>query len=198
MYQDLKKLYWWPNKKAEIATYVSKCLTCAKVKAECQKPSGLLVQPVIPVWKWVNITMDFITKLPKTSTSQDTIKIIVDRLTKSAHFLPIKETDSMENLTRQYLKEVVSRRRVPVSIISDRDSKFTSQFWKSLNKALVITLVSKLHRLKLSTAKNVDHLFVGLRQKSYADRRRNPLEFEVGDKVMLKVSPWKGVLRFGK
>ncbi|GJU72350.1 retrotransposon protein, putative, ty3-gypsy subclass [Tanacetum coccineum] len=94
MYQDLKKLYWWPNMKAEIATYVSKCLTCAKVKAEYQKPSGLLVQPVIP------------------------------------------ETDSMEKLTRQYLKEVVSRHGVPVLIISDRDSKFTSYFWKSLNEAL--------------------------------------------------------------
>ncbi|GKB66311.1 reverse transcriptase domain-containing protein [Tanacetum coccineum] len=68
MYQDLKKLYWWPNMKAEIATYFSKCLTYAKVKAEYQKPSGLLVQLVIPVWKWENITMDFVTKLPKTST----------------------------------------------------------------------------------------------------------------------------------
>ncbi|GJX54891.1 putative reverse transcriptase domain-containing protein [Tanacetum coccineum] len=136
MYQDLKKLYWWPNMKAEIATYVSKCLTCAKVKAECQKPSGLLVQPVIPVWKWENITMDFVTKLPKTSTGQDTIWVIIDRLTKSAHFLPMKETDSMEKLTRQYLKEVVSRHGVPVLIISDRDSKFTSHLWKSLNKAL--------------------------------------------------------------
>nr|GEY79195.1 hypothetical protein [Tanacetum cinerariifolium] len=109
MYQDLKKLYWWPNMKAEIATYVSKCLTCAKVKAEFQKPFGLLVQPVIPVWKWENITMDFVTKLPRTSTGQDAIWVIVDRLTKSAHFLPMKETDSVENLTRQYLKEVVSR-----------------------------------------------------------------------------------------
>ncbi|GKB40736.1 reverse transcriptase domain-containing protein [Tanacetum coccineum] len=136
MYQDLKKLYWWPNMKAEIATYVSKCLTCAKVKAEYQKPSGLLVQPVIPVWKWENITMDFVTKLPKTSSGQDTIWVIVDRLTKSAHFLPMKETDSMEKLTRQYLKEVVSRHGVPVLIISDRDSKFTSHFWKSLNEAL--------------------------------------------------------------
>nr|GEZ44102.1 putative reverse transcriptase domain-containing protein [Tanacetum cinerariifolium] len=109
MYQDLKKLYWWPNMKAKIATYVSKCLTCAKVKAKCQKPSGLLVQPVIPVWKWENITMDFVTKLPKTSSGQDTIWVVVDRLTKSVHFLPMKETDSMEKLTRQYLKEVVSR-----------------------------------------------------------------------------------------
>ncbi|GKB93577.1 putative reverse transcriptase domain-containing protein [Tanacetum coccineum] len=131
MYQDLKKLYWWPNMKAEIATYVNKCLTCAKVNAEYQKPSGLLVQPVIPVWKWENITMDFVTKLPKTS-----IWVIVDRLTKSAHFLPMKETDSMEKLTRQYLKEVVSRHRMPVLIISDRDSRFTSHFCKSLNEAL--------------------------------------------------------------
>ncbi|GJU57432.1 putative reverse transcriptase domain-containing protein [Tanacetum coccineum] len=94
MYQDLKKLYWWPNMKAEIATYISKCLTCARVKAECQKPSDLLVQPVIP------------------------------------------ETDSMEKLTRQYLKEVVSRHGVPILIIFDQDSKFTSHFWQSLNKAL--------------------------------------------------------------
>ncbi|GKB72946.1 putative reverse transcriptase domain-containing protein [Tanacetum coccineum] len=114
MYQDLKKLYWWPNMKAEIATYVSTCLTCAKVKAEFQKPSGLLVQPVIPVWKWENITMDFVTKLPKTSTGQDAIWVIFDRLTKSAHFLPMKETDSMEKLTRQCLKEVVSRHGVTV------------------------------------------------------------------------------------
>ncbi|GJW13970.1 putative reverse transcriptase domain-containing protein [Tanacetum coccineum] len=121
MYQDLKKLYWWPNMKAEIATYVSKCMTCAKVKAEYQKPSGLLVQPIIPIWKWENITMDFVTKLPKTTSGQDTIWVIVDRLTKSAHFLPMKETDTMEKLTRQYLKEVVSRHGVPVLIISDRD-----------------------------------------------------------------------------
>ncbi|GJT94508.1 putative reverse transcriptase domain-containing protein, partial [Tanacetum coccineum] len=134
MYHDLKKLYWWPNIKAEIATYVSKCLTCVKVKAEYQKPSGFLVQPEIPQWKWENITMDFITKLPKTSTGQDTIWVIVDRLTKSAHFLPMKETDSMEKLTRQYLKEVFSRHGVPVSIISDRDSRFTSHFWQSLQK----------------------------------------------------------------
>ncbi|GKD12019.1 putative reverse transcriptase domain-containing protein [Tanacetum coccineum] len=107
MYQDLKKLYWWPNMKAEIATY-----------------------------KWENIAMDFVTKLPKTSTGQDAIWVIVDRLTKSAHFLPMKETDSMERLTRQYLKEVVSRHRVSVSIISDRDIKFRSHFWQSLNKAL--------------------------------------------------------------
>ncbi|GJV54802.1 putative reverse transcriptase domain-containing protein [Tanacetum coccineum] len=100
MYQDLKKLYWWPNMKAEIATYVSKCLTCAKVKIEYQKPSGLLVQPEIPQWKWENITMDFVTKLPKTATGQDTICVIIDHLTKSAHFLPMQEDDTLDKLTR--------------------------------------------------------------------------------------------------
>nr|GEX47178.1 reverse transcriptase domain-containing protein [Tanacetum cinerariifolium] len=114
----------------------NKCLTCAKFKAECQKPSGLLVQPVIPVWKWENITMDFVTKLPKMTTSQDAIWVIVDRLTKFAYFLPMKETDLIEKLMRQYLKEVISRHGVPVLIIFDRDSKFTSHFWQSLNKAL--------------------------------------------------------------
>ncbi|GKA38274.1 putative reverse transcriptase domain-containing protein [Tanacetum coccineum] len=136
MYHDLKKLYWWPNMKAEIATYVSKCLTYAKVKAEHQKPSRLLVQLEIPQWKWEISTMDFVTKLPKTSSGHDTIWVFVDRLTKSAYFLPIKETDSMEKLMSLYLKEVVSRHGVSVSIISDRDSKFTSHFWQSLHKAL--------------------------------------------------------------
>ncbi|GKB43601.1 putative reverse transcriptase domain-containing protein [Tanacetum coccineum] len=108
MYQDLTKLYWWPNIKADIATY----------------------------WKWENITIDFVTKFLKTATGQDTIWVIVNRLTKSAHFLPMREDDSMEKLTRQYLKEVVSRHGVPVLIISDRDGRFASHFWRSLHKAL--------------------------------------------------------------
>ncbi|GJS04119.1 putative reverse transcriptase domain-containing protein [Tanacetum coccineum] len=138
MYQDLKKLYWWPNMKAHIATYVSKCLTCAKVKAEHQKPSGLLQQPEIPEWKWEKITMDFVSGLSRTPSSHDTIWVIVDRLTNSAHFLPMKKIDSMEKLTQQYLKEIVCRHGVPVSIISDRDSRFASGFWRSLQNALGI------------------------------------------------------------
>ncbi|GKC32519.1 putative reverse transcriptase domain-containing protein [Tanacetum coccineum] len=105
MYQDLKKLYWWPNMKADIATYVSKCLTCAKVKVEHQRPSGLLQQPEIPEWKWERITMDFVTGLPRTSSGYDSIWVIVDRLTKSAHFLPMKKTDSMEKLTQLFRLE---------------------------------------------------------------------------------------------
>ncbi|GJX05993.1 putative reverse transcriptase domain-containing protein [Tanacetum coccineum] len=112
MYHDLKELYWWPNMKADIATYISKCLTCSKVKAECQKPSGLLQQPEIPVWKWERITMDFVTKLPKTPSGYDAIWVIVDRLTKSAHFIPIRETYSMDKLTKLYIKEIVSRHGV--------------------------------------------------------------------------------------
>ncbi|GJY45734.1 putative reverse transcriptase domain-containing protein [Tanacetum coccineum] len=252
IYQDLKKLYWWPNMKAKIATYVSKCMTCAKSKAEYQKLSGLLVQPKIPEWKWENITMDFVTKLPKTASGQNMIWVIVDRLTKFAHFLPAKENDSMEKLTRQYLKEVVLRHGVPVLIISDRDGRFVSQFWQSLQEAFgtqlymsttyhpetdgqsertIQTLEDMLRACAIDFEKGWDrhlpliefsynnsyhtsikaapfealygrksrHLFSSRdRQKRYADRRRKPLEFQVGDKVMLKVSPWKGVIRFGK
>nr|GEU59857.1 reverse transcriptase domain-containing protein [Tanacetum cinerariifolium] len=103
---------------------------------QCQKPSGLLVQPEITMWKWERITMDFITKLPKTSNGHDTILVIVDRLTKSAHFIPTQATYSMETLTRLYIKEIVSRHGVPISIILDRDSYFTSRFWQSLQNAL--------------------------------------------------------------
>nr|GFB27601.1 putative reverse transcriptase domain-containing protein [Tanacetum cinerariifolium] len=128
MYQDMKKLYWWPNMKVDIATYVSKCLTCAKVKAEHQRPSGLLVQLKIPEWKWNNITMDFVTKLPKSSQGYNTIWVIVDRLTKSAIFTPIRETDPMDKLARIYLKEVVTRHGIAISIISDRDPRYVGPF----------------------------------------------------------------------
>nr|GEZ89184.1 hypothetical protein [Tanacetum cinerariifolium] len=128
MYQDVKKLYWWPNMKADIATYVSKYLTCARVKAEHQRPSGLLVQPAIPEWKWDNIIMDFITKLPKSSHGFDTIWVIMDRLTKSDHLLPIRENDPLDKLARLYLNRIVARHGIPVSIICDRDGRFTSNF----------------------------------------------------------------------
>nr|GEZ63496.1 putative reverse transcriptase domain-containing protein [Tanacetum cinerariifolium] len=144
---DMKKLYWWPNMKANIATYVSKCLTCARVKAEHQRPSGLLVLPVIPEWKSDNIMMDFTTKLPKSSQGFDTIWVIVDRLTKSAHFLPIRENDPLDKLARLYLNKIVARHGIPVSIICDRDGRFTSNFWRSFQKALgtVISMSTAYH-----------------------------------------------------
>nr|GEY93786.1 putative reverse transcriptase domain-containing protein [Tanacetum cinerariifolium] len=139
MYQDMKLLYWWPNMKADIATYFSKCLTCLKVKAEHQKPSGLLVQTKIPQWKWDNITMDFVTKLPKAQSGNDTIWVVVDRLTKSTHFLPMKETNPMDKLARLYLKEVVTRHGILVSIICDRDpSERTIQTLEDMLCACVI------------------------------------------------------------
>ncbi|GKA31348.1 putative reverse transcriptase domain-containing protein [Tanacetum coccineum] len=126
--------------KAEIATYVSKCLTCARVKTEHQRPSGLLVQPEIPQWKWDNVTMDFVTKPPKSSQGHNTICVVIDRLTKSAIFTPMKEIDFMERLVRMYLKEVVTVHGIPVSIIYDRDPRFASNFWRSLQKALGTSL----------------------------------------------------------
>nr|GEW74064.1 reverse transcriptase domain-containing protein [Tanacetum cinerariifolium] len=105
-----------------------------------QKPSGLLVQPEIPMWKWERITIDFVSKLPKTSSEHDTIWVIVDRLTKSAHFIPTRALDSMETLIILYIKEIISRHGVPISIISDHDSHFTSTFWQSLQNALGIQL----------------------------------------------------------
>ncbi|GJT87256.1 putative reverse transcriptase domain-containing protein [Tanacetum coccineum] len=140
MYQDMKKLYWWPNMKADIATYVSKCLTYAKVKAEYQRPSGFLVQPAIPEWKWDNITMDFITKLPKSSQGFNTIWVIVDRLTKSTHFLPIRKNDPLDKLERLYMNKIVARHGIPISIICDRNGSFTSNFWRSFQKALCTDL----------------------------------------------------------
>ncbi|GKB41799.1 putative reverse transcriptase domain-containing protein [Tanacetum coccineum] len=133
-----KRSYIVARMKAGHATYVSKCMTCAKVKGpKHQRPSGLLVTgPKIPEWKWDNITMDFITKLPKSSQGYDTIWVIVDRLTKSAIFVPMMETDPMEKLARMYLKEVVTRHEIPVSIICDRNLRFASNFWRSLKKAL--------------------------------------------------------------
>nr|GFB45523.1 putative reverse transcriptase domain-containing protein [Tanacetum cinerariifolium] len=126
--------------KADIATYVRKCLTCAMVKVEHQRPSRLLVQPKIPVWKWDNITMDFFIKLPKSPQGYDTIWVIIDRLTKSAIFAPMRETNLLEKLEKLYLREVVARHGIPVSIICDHDPRFASRFWKTLQKALGTSL----------------------------------------------------------
>ncbi|GKA43699.1 putative reverse transcriptase domain-containing protein [Tanacetum coccineum] len=240
MYQDMKKLYWWPNIKANITTYVRKCLTCAKVKAKHQRPSGLLVQPA--QWKWDNITMDFVMKLSKSSQSYDTIWVM-------------RETDPMDKLARMYLKELVMRHVIPLSIICDCDPRFASNFWRSLQNALgtsldmstayhpqtdgqsertIQTLEDMLCTCAIDFGKGwVNHLplvefsynnsyhdsikaapFEAL----YGRKCRSPVcwaevgevqltgpeivqettEKIVGDKVMLKVLPWKGVIHFGK
>ena len=115
--------------KREIASDVERCLTCRMVKAEHQRPHGKLQPLEIPMWKWEQITMDFITKLLRTAKGLDAIWVIVDRLTKSAHFLAIRESSSAEKLADVYVPEIVSRHGVLVSIVSDRDVRFTSRFW---------------------------------------------------------------------
>nr|GEX02066.1 reverse transcriptase domain-containing protein [Tanacetum cinerariifolium] len=247
MYQDMKKLYWWPIIKADIVTYD-------------------------------NITMDFITKLPKSSQGFDTIWVIVDRLTKSAQFLPIRENDPLDKLARLYLNRIVARHGIAVSIICDRDGRFTSNFWKSFQKALGTNLsMSTAYHPKTDgqserTIQTLEYMLCACvidfgkgwikhfslaefsynnsyhvsikaapyeapygrkcrspvcwaevgkaqltgpeliqettekivlikqriqaaqdRQNNYADLRRKPMEFEVGDRVMLKVSPLKGL-----
>nr|GEV38300.1 putative reverse transcriptase domain-containing protein [Tanacetum cinerariifolium] len=175
----------------DIAMYVSKCLTYLKVKAEHQRPSGLLQQPEILEWKWERIAMDFMTELPITNSGHDTIWVIMDRLTKSAHFLPMRKDYKMDRLAR----------------------RFTSRFWQSIQEALGTRLdMSTAHHpqtdgqrpeLVQETTEKISQIKDRVkaardRQKSYADKRRKPLEFSVCDYVLFKVSPWKGVVCFGK
>lgn len=283
MYRDLKRHFWWSGMKLAIATYVSKCLTCQQVKIEHQRPGGMLQPLPIPTWKWDEISMDFIVGLPRSKTGHDSIWVIVDRLTKYAHFIPVKTTYTTDKLAHLYIENIVALHGVPSSIVSYRDSHFTSKFWNSFQKALgsELRLSTAFHpqtdgqtervnqvledmlrervldfkgswedNLKLiefSYNKNY-HSSIGMepfealygrpghspvcwaevgdnslyepeivqettekvtlirerlqttqsRQKSYADQKRRHVEFNIGDHVLLKVSPMKGVMRFGK
>ena len=133
MYMDLRRMFWWNGIKRDIAQFVSKCHTCQRVKAEHQSPAGLLQPLLIPEWKWEEIGMDFITGLSKNKKDKDLIWVIVDRLTKSAHFLAVKQTDSSAKLVGDYVQEIVSKHGVPKRIVSDRGSVFTSTFWRKLH-----------------------------------------------------------------
>jgi hypothetical protein len=136
MYRDLKGTFWWNNMKREIAGYVAQCLVCQQVKIEHQRPGGLLQPIPIPEWKWEHVSMDFVTGFPRTSSGNDSNWVIVDRLTKSAHFLAIKVGLSLERLEKLYVNEIVRLHGVPVTIVSDRDRRFISQFWKKLHMAM--------------------------------------------------------------
>ncbi|KAA0051522.1 ty3-gypsy retrotransposon protein [Cucumis melo var. makuwa] len=281
MYQDLKRVYWWRNMKREVAEFVSRCLVCQQVKAPRQKPAGLLQPLSIPEWKWENVSMDFITGLPRTLRGFTVIWVVVNRLTKSAHFVPGKSTYTASKWAQLYMSEIVRLHGVPVSIVSDRDARFTSKFWRGLQTAMGTRLDfstafhpqtdgqterlnqvledmlracalefpgswdSHLHLMEFAY-NNSYQATIGMtpfealygkccrspvywgevgeqrlmgpelvqstneaiqkirscmhtaqnRQKSYADVRRKDLEFEVGDKVFLKVAPMRGVLRF--
>nr|GEW03232.1 putative reverse transcriptase domain-containing protein [Tanacetum cinerariifolium] len=171
MYQGLKLLYWWPNMKADIAIYVSKCLTCAKVKAEHQKPFGLLQQPEIPVWKWERITMDFVSGLPKMPSSEvrDSQLIGLELIRDTTEKIVQIKNRLLAARSRQ--KSYIDKRAKPLEF-----------------KVGDMVLLKIKNRLLAARS----------RQKSYADKRAKPLEIEVGEMVLLKVSPWKGVVRFGK
>ncbi|GJS11440.1 retrotransposon protein, putative, ty3-gypsy subclass [Tanacetum coccineum] len=204
-----------------------------KVKIEHQRASGLLQPLEIPMWKWDEISMDFVTGLPTTQKRHDAIWVVVDRLTKSAHFLPIRKNYGISKLAEIFRQEIVRLHGTPTSIVSDRDPKFTSRFWKGLQKAWGTRLnchvsfkasPSKLlygrkYRAPIFLDEVGERLIEGpelieitnekvvvakeklkearSRQKSYADKHRRDLEFQVGDRVFLKVSPFRGVKRFG-
>ncbi|KAG8473291.1 hypothetical protein CXB51_035413 [Gossypium anomalum] len=283
MYCDLKRMYWWPGMKREICEFVAKCLICQQVKAEHQVPTGLLQPIMIPEWKWEHITMDFVSGLPVTPKKKESIWVIVDRLTKSAHFIPVRSNFSLDKLAELYISEIVRLHGVSVSIISDRDPRFTSRFWNKLQEALgtklnfstafhpqtdgqserVIQILEDMLRCcvpefggswerylplvefaynnsyqtsiemapfealygrkcrtPLYWSELSEQKLMGVdltreteekvriirdclkaasdRQKSYADLKRRDIEFNVGDRIFLKVSPWKKVLRFGR
>jgi hypothetical protein len=140
MYQDLKKIYWWSGMKWDIAEYIARCATCQQVKAEHQQLAGPLQPLSISKWKWDQIAMDFVVGLPRVPSGQDAIWVIVDRLTKSAHFVPYKMNDSMQKMAELYIQEIVRLHGVPVSITSDRDPRFTSKFWRGLQEAMGMKL----------------------------------------------------------
>ncbi|GAB2236277.1 hypothetical protein Droror1_Dr00028206, partial [Drosera rotundifolia] len=283
MYRDVREHFWWNGMKKSIAEFVARCLVCQQVKIEHQKPAGLLQPLPIPEWKWEHVTMDFVTGLPLTQRGHDGIWVVVDRLTKSAHFLAVNMTYSTDQLADLYIREVVRLHGAPVSIISDRETRFSSQYWQSLQEAFgtrlnmstayhpqtdgqsertIQTLEDMLRACTLEwkdswdshlplvefAYNNSTHSSTGVapyealygrrcrtpicwyevgerqllgpelveetskkiatirrslltaqsRQRSYADPRRRKVEFQVGDHVFLRVSPWKGVIRFGK
>ncbi|GKB35456.1 putative reverse transcriptase domain-containing protein [Tanacetum coccineum] len=191
------KIRYHPSKANVVADALSRK---ERVKAEHQRPSGLLQQPEIPIWKWEGIAMDFVTKFPRASSRHDTIWVIVDRLTKSAYFLPMRKDYKMERLSRLYLNEIVTRHGVSISIISDRDSRFTSRFWQSMQETLGTRLDMREGQLigpelVQETTEKISQIKDRLkathdRQKSYVNKKRKPLEFSVGPfEIVEKVGP---------
>jgi hypothetical protein len=282
MYQDLKQHYWWTKMKIEIARYVARCDTCRRVKAIHMKTARPLQSLPIPTWKWEDLSMDFIVGLPKTAKGFDSIWVIIDRLTKIAHFLPVKKKYTMVAYAELYIARIVNLHGVPKTIVSDRRPQFVSKFWEELHKSLGTKLLhsSAYHPQTSGQNERVNQILEDMlracvlefpqkwddclplaefsynnnyqesikmapfqalygrrcrtplnwsepgerwyfrpdlvketeakvqrirhhlkeaqaRQKSCADKRRRPFYFQVKDYVYLKVSPMKGVNRFG-
>ncbi|KAA0043118.1 ty3-gypsy retrotransposon protein [Cucumis melo var. makuwa] len=228
MYQDLKRVYWWRNMKREVAEFVSKCLVCQQVKAPTQKPTSLLQPLSIPEWKWENVSMDFITGLPRTLRGFTVIWVVVDRLTTSAHFVPDArftskfwrglqtamgtrldfsttfhpQTDGQTERLNQVLEDMLRAYRATIGM-----APFAALYGKCCRSPVCWGEVGEQRlmgpELVQSTKEEIQKIRSRMRtarsrQKSYADVRRKDLEFDVGDKVFLKVAPMRGVLRFEK
>jgi hypothetical protein len=130
MYQDLKRNFWWSNIKVDIAKYVAECDTCHQMKASHLKSAGVLQPLSIPMWKWDDINMDFIVGLPLTARKKDSIWVIVDRLTKTAHFIAVHTTYSVQQYAELYMDQIVRLHGIPKTIISDRGTQFVARFWE--------------------------------------------------------------------
>jgi hypothetical protein len=141
MYQELRPRYWWTKMKKEIASYVARCDTYCRVKAIHMRSIGLLQPFSIPSWKWDDISMDFITGLLTTQKGHDSIWVIVDRLTKTAHFLPDKTDYRPPQYAEKYIAEIVRLHSIPKTIVSDRGSQFTAHFWEHLHNGLGTSLI---------------------------------------------------------
>ena len=136
MYLDLKEKYWWYGLKRDVAEYVAICDTCQRVKAEYQRLAGLLQPMKIPEWKWEEVDMNFIVGLPRTQKGYDSIWMIVDRLTKVAHFIPVKTHYKGPKLPQLYIEKIVCLHGVPKKIVSDRGIQFMSHFWQQVHISL--------------------------------------------------------------
>ncbi|WVZ76756.1 hypothetical protein U9M48_024698 [Paspalum notatum var. saurae] len=247
MYQDLKQRFWWTRMKREIAKYVSECHVCKRVKADHLKPAGMLHPLNIPAWKWEDIHMDFVVGLPRTQKGYDSIWVIIDRFTKSAHFIPVKtsytaaatyadyevsrhkvdprlavppSTSGQVERVNQILEDMLRARVLTYStkwdeclpLASLHITTATKRAWRWLLSRLVWEEVQNTSEpVELRRASYLRARFGNTsrraseenlkrarsRQKSYSDRRRRPLVFKEGDHVYLRVSPMKGVHRFG-
>ena len=141
MYQDLKQRFWWTRMKREVAKYVSECDIYRRVKASHLRPAGALQPLNIPEWKWEDISMDFIVGLPRTQKGYNSIWVVVDMLTKSAHFIPINTHYSTKKYAELYVERILCLHGIPKTIISDRGSQFTAHFWEQLHTCLGTRLI---------------------------------------------------------
>ncbi|WVZ88990.1 hypothetical protein U9M48_035455, partial [Paspalum notatum var. saurae] len=240
MYQDLKQRFWWTRMKREIAKYVSECHVCKRVKADHLKPAGMLHPLNIPAWKWEDIHMDFVVGLPRTQKGYDSIWVIIDRFTKSAHFIPVKtsytchlcrlqkslgtklihssayhpQTSGQVERVNQILEDMLRACVLTYSTKWDEclplaklgDGSFRGSVWEEVRNTSELVepgervtfgpdLVTQAEEQVRFIQENLKR--AQSRQKSYSDRRRRPLVFKEGDHVYLRVSPMKGVHRFG-